>query len=140
MGAHGIYHERQIRELCALHTLNNLFQGISKFPKSIIQHFPSIFFFFSFLFKAKGTFSKSELDEICFQLSPDEWINPHKSMFGLGQYDINVIMRALQAKGCEAIWFDKRKYVFFETCFPSIFNNLYFFNCLEIHRVSIQQM
>lgn len=23
-----IYHERQIRELCALHTLNNLFQGI----------------------------------------------------------------------------------------------------------------
>lgn len=28
MGAHGIYHERQIRELCALHALNNLFQGM----------------------------------------------------------------------------------------------------------------
>lgn len=60
---------------------------------------------------AKGTFTKSELDEICQQLSPDEWINPHKSMLGLGQYDVNVIMSALQLRGYEAIWFDKRKYV-----------------------------
>lgn len=60
-------------------------------------------------FTAKGTFAKSELDEICVQLSPDEWINPHKSMLGLGQYDVNVIMSALQLRGYEAIWFDKRK-------------------------------
>lgn len=60
---------------------------------------------------AKGTFAKSELDEICAQLSPDEWINPHKSMLGLGQYDVNVIMSALQLRGYEAIWFDKRKWV-----------------------------
>lgn len=26
-GKHRIYHEKQTRELCALHTLNNLFQG-----------------------------------------------------------------------------------------------------------------
>ncbi|XP_031634594.1 josephin-like protein [Contarinia nasturtii] len=85
MGAHGaIYHERQIRELCALHALNNLFQ-------------------------AKGSFTKTELDDICVQLSPDEWINPHKSMLGLGQYDVNVIMTALQLRNYEAIWFDKRK-------------------------------
>lgn len=79
-----IYHERQIRELCALHALNNLFQGSS-------------------------SFSKSELDVICHSLSPDVWINPHKSVLGLGNYDINVIMKALQAKGFEAKWFDKRK-------------------------------
>lgn len=31
-------------------------------------------------------------------------------MLGLGNYDINVIMAALQAKKeCEAVWFDKRK-------------------------------
>lgn len=31
-------------------------------------------------------------------------------MLGLGNYDINVIMAALQKKkNCEAIWFDKRK-------------------------------
>ncbi|XP_023022472.1 josephin-like protein isoform X3 [Leptinotarsa decemlineata] len=79
-----IYHEKQIRELCALHALNNLFQS-------------------------RDAFTKSELDLICYSLSPDHWINPHKSILGLGNYDINVIMKALQSRGCEAIWFDKRK-------------------------------
>lgn len=78
-----IYHERQVNELCALHALNNLFQ-------------------------MKG-FSKQELDQICYSLSPDVWINPHKSLLGLGNYDINVIMAALQRKGREAVWFDKRR-------------------------------
>lgn len=80
-----IYHEKQVRELCALHALNNLFQE-------------------------KDCFTKAELDSICHSLSPDNWINPHKSVLGLGNYDINVIMKALQSRQCEAIWFDKRKY------------------------------
>lgn len=79
-----IYHEKQVKELCALHALNNLFQ-------------------------MRGTYSKTELDAICSRLSPNVWINPHRSMLGLGNYDINVIMAALQKKGCEAVWFDKRK-------------------------------
>lgn len=128
MGAHGIYHERQIRELCALHALNNLFQGMCMcclvcqfllnklydidhdtfFTRSPFKCVPKLIFLFIFI-AAKGTFTKSELDEICVQLSPDEWINPHKSMLGLGQYDVNVIMSALQLRGYEAIWFDKRK-------------------------------
>lgn len=37
------------------------------------------------------------------------WINPHKSLLGLGNYDINVIMAALQLRGREAVWFDKRR-------------------------------
>ncbi|XP_011503408.1 PREDICTED: josephin-2 [Ceratosolen solmsi marchali] len=78
-----IYHERQIKELCALHALNNLFQ--------------------------ERGFSKQELDQICYNLSPDVWINPHKSLLGCGNYDINVIMTALQRRGCEAVWFDKRR-------------------------------
>ncbi|XP_014244097.1 josephin-like protein [Cimex lectularius] len=80
----GIYHEKQVKELCALHALNNLFQS-------------------------RDAFSKADLDEICQSLSPHVWINPHKSLLGLGNYDVNVIMAALQRKGCEAIWFDKRK-------------------------------
>ncbi|XP_049858934.1 josephin-1 isoform X2 [Schistocerca gregaria] len=80
----GIYHEKQVKEMCALHALNNLFQECN-------------------------AFSKAELDTICYSLSPNDWINPHKSFLGLGNYDINVIMAALQKKGCEAIWFDKRK-------------------------------
>ncbi|KAL1465659.1 hypothetical protein WDU94_005211 [Cyamophila willieti] len=79
-----IYHEKQVKELCALHALNNLFQN----PK---------------------TFSKADLDEICFNLAPQSWVNPHRSMLGLGNYDINVIMTALQNRGYETIWFDRRK-------------------------------
>lgn len=80
-----VYHERQVKELCALHALNNLFQDGS-------------------------AFSKQTLDEICHRfLSPDHLVNPHKSVLGLGNYDVNVIMSALQLKGYEAIWFDKRK-------------------------------
>ncbi|OAD58185.1 Josephin-2 [Eufriesea mexicana] len=78
-----IYHERQVKELCALHALNNLFQ--------------------------ETVFNKQELDQICYSLSPDVWINPHKSLLGLGNYDINVIMAALQRREREAIWFDKRR-------------------------------
>lgn len=111
MGAHGnaIYHERQIRELCALHALNNLFQGKFSRIDFVTPENAYNSSFYWFIWTAKGTFTKSELDDICVQLSPDEWINPHKSMLGLGQYDVNVIMSALQLKGYDAIWFDKRK-------------------------------
>lgn len=44
-----------------------------------------------------------------YSLSPDNLVNPHKSMLGLGNYDVNVLMAALQLRGYEAMWFDKRK-------------------------------
>jgi len=80
-----VYHERQSKQLCALHVLNNLFQ--------------------------EKAFSKVELDDICLQLAPDSnsWWNPHRSPLGLGNYDVNVMMAALQIKDYQAIWFDKRK-------------------------------
>ncbi|KAK2181642.1 hypothetical protein NP493_386g01029 [Ridgeia piscesae] len=80
----GIYHEKQSRELCALHALNNLFQD-------------------------RHAFTKRDLDNICLTLSPEAYINPHRSLLGLGNYDVNVIMAALQSKHCDIIWFDKRK-------------------------------
>jgi len=45
---------------------------------------------------------------IC-SLSPDSFINPHRSLLGFGNYDVNVLMAAVQMKECETIWFDKRK-------------------------------
>jgi len=80
----GIYHEKQRKSLCALHALNNLFQD-------------------------GAAFKQEDLDEVCRLLAPNSWVNPHRSVFGLGNYDINIIMSALQPKGCEAVWFDKRK-------------------------------
>jgi len=80
-----IYLERQSKQLCALHALNNLFQD-------------------------SKAFTKQSLDDICRELAPDARIfNPHGSMFGLGCYDVNVIMSALSKKGFSVIWFDKRK-------------------------------
>ncbi|KAF4520313.1 hypothetical protein B566_EDAN004373 [Ephemera danica] len=79
-----IYHEKQCKELCALHALNNLFQRA-------------------------GTFQQTQLDAICHSLAPNAWVNPHKSLLGLGNYDVNVLTRALQCHGYEAVWFDKRK-------------------------------
>lgn len=81
-----IYHEKQSKQLCALHVLNNLFQDAN-------------------------AFTKTDLDAICSRLSPDNWINPHKSMLGLGNYDVNILMTGLQDWGYKTIWFDKRKSV-----------------------------
>ncbi|CAL8309858.1 unnamed protein product [Boreogadus saida] len=80
-----IYHEKQRRELCALHALNNVFQD--------------------------GTaFSRDALQEISQRLSPSTLVTPHKkSMLGNGNYDVNVIMAALQTRGFEAVWWDKRR-------------------------------
>lgn len=79
-----IYHERQSKQLCALHALNNLFQNSS--------------------------FSKQDLDTLCKELAPDYRIfNPHRSVLGLGCYDVNVIIEALSKKGLDVVWFDKRK-------------------------------
>lgn len=80
-----IFHERQKRELCALHALNNVFQH--------------------------KEFTKEELDEICLRLNPATVLNPHKSMLGTGNYDINVIMSALNSRSYQAVWHDKRKKV-----------------------------
>lgn len=49
------------------------------------------------------------MDEIAVNLSPDYYINPHRSVLGLGNYDVNVIMAALQVKEMNLVWFDKRK-------------------------------
>ena len=49
------------------------------------------------------SFKKSDFDtlavELKSKLSPHAWINPHKSFWGLGNYDANVLINAIQRKG-----------------------------------------
>ncbi|KAJ1082112.1 hypothetical protein NDU88_002282 [Pleurodeles waltl] len=78
-----IYHERQRLELCAIHALNNVLQ---------YKHF-----------------SQEAAEEICKRLAPDTRWNPHRSVFGTGNYDVNVIMAALQSLDYAAVWWDKRR-------------------------------
>lgn len=83
MASAAIYHERQSLQRCALHTLNNFF--------------------------GEPRFTKVHLDGICAELSPDAFVNPHKSVLGLGNYDVEVLRVAFQQQGYACVWFDARK-------------------------------
>lgn len=66
-------------------------------------------------------------------------------MLGLGQYDVNVMIVALQRRGFEAVWFDRRKWVF-DLVDDVLFNLDHILYSLivilfpEIHSVSTHQM
>lgn len=98
-----IYHERQSRQLCALHALNNLFQDGSAYSKTDLDKYAETYVWTRLQKHYSDFFSNSSL-------TPNQSIfNPHRSTFGLGDYDINVIIVALQRKNYEAIWFNKKK-------------------------------
>lgn len=43
-------------------------------------------------------------------LSPgSRFFNPHRNVLGLGNYDVNILMKAVQTKGFDVTWFDKRR-------------------------------
>lgn len=44
------------------------------------------------------------------RLAPDSRLNPHRSFLGTGNYDVNVIMAALQGLGLAAVWWDRRRW------------------------------
>ena len=52
--------------------------------------------------------SKTTLDEVCERLTEKSWLNPHRSPLGLGNYDANVAICALQPFGLEVSFADLR--------------------------------
>ncbi|KAM6996727.1 josephin-2-like [Passerculus sandwichensis] len=114
------YHERQRRQLCALHALNNLLQrpwlsqaqadricqrGVCEFGEGS-QGFgegslPRLL--------QRPWLSQAQADRICQRLAPNSRPNPHRSLLGLGNYDVNVVMAALGMLGLAAVWWDKRR-------------------------------
>ncbi|XP_071689844.1 josephin-like protein [Rutidosis leptorrhynchoides] len=88
-----IYHERQKLQFCLLHALNNLFQE-------------------------KNAFTRKDLDEIAEKLVLDDpyegkWsrfsviFKPHHNSL-TGNYDINVLITAVEKKGKRVVWHDRR--------------------------------
>jgi len=77
------YKEDQYNRMCLKHALNALFQE-------------------------SGKFTKSDLDGICKDISPNKGKilkrNPHKSVFGTGKYDANVLETALKREGVDYEW------------------------------------
>ncbi|ESR38276.1 Josephin-like protein [Citrus sinensis] len=88
-----IYHERQKLQFCLLHSLNNLFQQ-------------------------EGAFTRASLNEIAEKLVLDypnkqTWtplsvvFKPHHNAL-TGNYDINVLIAALEGRGKSVVWHDRR--------------------------------
>ncbi|XP_058198881.1 josephin-like protein [Rhododendron vialii] len=88
-----VYHERQRLQFCLLHSLNNLFQE-------------------------RGAFTRSHLNAIAEKLAVDDptkgtWtplsviFQPHHNTF-TGNYDINVLIAAVEEKGKRVVWHDRR--------------------------------
>ncbi|XP_042510171.1 josephin-like protein [Macadamia integrifolia] len=88
-----IYHEKQRLQFCLLHALNNLFQE-------------------------KDTFTPADLNAISDKLvlndpNRERWtplsvvFKPHRNAI-TGNYDINVLIAALEGKGKVVVWHDRR--------------------------------
>ncbi|KAL2898761.1 Josephin-like protein [Bienertia sinuspersici] len=88
-----VYHERQRLQFCLLHALNNLFQE-------------------------KDAFSRADLDGIAEELvlddlTPIKWnpisavFRPHHNLI-TGNYDVNVLIAALERRGKDVVWHDRR--------------------------------
>jgi len=80
MTAAPVYHEKQQLARCAVHALNNLLQ--------------------------EEAFNANLLDDIAHNLTPGNVLalNPHKSVLGIGNYDLNVIEKALDSIGLCFKW------------------------------------
>lgn len=115
-----LYHEKQRLQLCLVHTLNALLQ--------------------------RNEFKKADLDCIAENLHDSKWFNRHRSMLGLGNYDVNVLIAALETKDLKMIWFDSRRSAAsldFQKIYGFIFNvpsrsTLPFFN--GHHWFAVRQM
>ncbi|KAK7385511.1 hypothetical protein VNO78_31233 [Psophocarpus tetragonolobus] len=89
-----VYHERQRLQFCLVHSLNSLFQQ-------------------------KDAFTKAKLNAISERLAladsnSETWsplsvvFKPHHNAL-TGNYDINVLIAALEEKGKSVVWHDRRK-------------------------------
>lgn len=98
IGRKKIYHEKQRLQFCLLHSLNNLFQD-------------------------KNAFTREELNDIAERLSLNDpnnlstsrsWKSPFSVIWGphynplTGNYDINVLIAAVESKGKSVSWHDRR--------------------------------
>ncbi|CAL5189613.1 unnamed protein product [Lathyrus oleraceus] len=89
-----VYHERQRLQFCLLHALNSLFQQKDAFTRPNLN----------------AISEKLALDDTS---STDSWtpfsilFKPHHNAL-TGNYDINVLIAALEEKGKSVVWHDRR--------------------------------
>ncbi|KAJ1976205.1 Josephin-1, partial [Dimargaris cristalligena] len=63
----------------------------------------------------EAAFSRNDLEQFASDLGQvsnnihRRWWNPHRLLFKLGDYDINVLTLALESRGFDLQWFDARE-------------------------------
>ncbi len=66
----------------------------------------------------KRRFTVGDLDRIAEQLAAQQeesgpltrlLLNPHRSVWRIGNFDVNVVLAALREDGLHAVWFDRRQ-------------------------------
>ncbi|KAF6153521.1 hypothetical protein GIB67_027388 [Kingdonia uniflora] len=90
-----IYHEKQILQLCLLHALNNLFQEKNLFTRADLNALSEQLVLAD---PIKQHWTRAPLSVI---------FKPHHNALS-GNYDINVLIAALEGKGKEVVWHDRR--------------------------------
>eukprot|EP00127_Corallochytrium_limacisporum_P003378 Clim_evm6s149 gene=Clim_evmTU6s149 len=89
-----VYFEKQRKHLCGVHALNNLLQHEAVTQRDLDHAADEL------IRVSQGV----EPRVTCFGLS-----NPHRSRFGRGNYDVNVILYTLDKFGYVVQWHDARK-------------------------------
>ena len=102
----GPYHEKQRYLFCGIHAVNNLLGGPSFVSKAIMDAI-------AYRLASNTGTSTTTTTATTTATGVSSWIhnnatNPHKSMFGVGNYDVNVIMMALQEQGYDTQYLDTR--------------------------------
>ena len=77
-----LYFEPQSLLQCGVHAVNNLL--------------------------GEAVFARGDFERFADELTPGWW-NPHKALFGVGNYDVNVLEYALLQRGVEVVWHDNRR-------------------------------
>lgn len=83
----GIHHEKQILQLCAIHALNHIIQH---------SHGP--------LFTATDLNNLADSYHSGWRIT-----NPHRSIWGTGNFDADMCIAALSSRSLDCSWFDKRR-------------------------------
>ncbi|KAL2317511.1 hypothetical protein Fmac_031387 [Flemingia macrophylla] len=88
-----VYHERQKLQFCLLHSLNSLFQQKDAFTRAKLNAISE-----RLALEDSNTEARSPLSLL---------FKPHHNVL-TGNYDINVLIAALEEKGKSVVWHDRR--------------------------------
>lgn len=75
----------------------------------------------------RQAYTSAEFDTLADSLAIERrkpWFHPHRSVFGMGDYDANVLLFALEKEGCSTKWLTEKDDISSMLQLPSLFGFL----------------